>query len=131
MTNTEKRELLKRELLKMKAEGFRVFINTPDEQNYYNYGIITDGMYIVYVQFGEYGSTLFTTSFQWVPSRKNGSGCATTEKGCGYKELTKEMFYEAVTYGRSFARQCKAEQYKNIEQYFAVDTYRKNHYIKL
>lgn len=131
MTNTEKRELLIKELLSVKAKGLRVFTNVPSEYNYSNYGLLTDGTNIIYVQFGEYGSTLFTTFFEWIPSKKNGSGCRTLKNGYGYKELTKEVFLEAVEYGKKFAKQCRAELYKDFDSYFNRDNYNKNHYIEL
>ena len=48
-----KRELLKNELLNLKICGYRVFINKNDNENgsYLNYGLISDGTNILYVQF--------------------------------------------------------------------------------
>lgn len=124
MTILEKKEALKKELLKVKSEGLRVFINkSPD----YAYGLMTDGMNIIYVQFTDYFYG-FDTTFKYVPKGSIGSGCATLNKGCYYKELNKEFFLEAVRTGKNRAFVYGAELYKNFEQYY------KNHehsYIEL
>lgn len=119
MTNAEKREFLINELLKVKKSGLRVFVNIPGIFDDSIYGIISDGTNIVTVCFCEYGSTLFRTSFEYVPSRKNGSGCAIFEDGCGYKELTKDVFFEAVNYGKNFAIQNGAKLYQNFDQFLS------------
>lgn len=66
MTLKQKREKLIAELLKVKDEGLRVFVCNSD---YYAYGIMTDGINIVYVQFYDYG-TGFYPSFEYIPSYK-------------------------------------------------------------
>lgn len=128
MINIDKRELLTSNLLRAKAEGLRVFINVPDEHNYYNYGILTDGTNIICVQLE---GTLFITFFAWYPFKKNGSGCLTLESGCGYKKLTKEVFLEAVEYGNNVGRKYGVELYKSFNHFFNIDKWSKNHYIEL
>lgn len=128
MNKKSKRELLTEELLRVKKEGLRVFINEPDEYNYYNYGLMTDGTNIIYVQFGEYGSCLFVTSFEWIPSRENGSGCQTIKGGMGYEHLSKDVFDDAVKYGKRFAKKCHAECYKSFEQFYSSDKTRSQRY---
>lgn len=125
-----KRERLTNELLKAKADGLRVFINKPDEYNYSNYGIMTDGESIVYVQFGECGSYNFVTSFEYVPSRENGSGCQTLESGYAYNGLSMDVFVEAVEYGKNYVKKHGAKLYRNFEHFFE-DIFRKNHYVEL
>ena len=124
MTILEKKEALKKELLKVKSEGLRVFINkSPD----YAYGLMTDGINIIYVEVVNY-SYGFTTSFEYVPSKATGNGCHTLDKGCYYKKLNKDIFLEAVRTGKNRAFVYGAELYKNFEQYY------KNHehfYIEL
>ena len=113
MTILEKKEALKKELLKAKSEGLRVFINkSPD----YAYGLMTDGISMIYVDVANY-SYGFTTSFEYVPNKATGSGCATLNKGCYYKELNKEFFLEAVRTGKNRAFVYGAELYKNFEHY--------------
>ena len=124
MTILEKKEALKKELLKVKSEGLRVFINkSPD----YAHGLMTDGMNIIYVQFTDYFYG-FDTTFEYVPNKATGSGCHTLDHGYYYKELNKGIFLEAVNAGKKRAFVYGAELYKNFEQYY------KNHehfYIEL
>lgn len=114
----EKRALLTKNLLNMKKEGFRVFINKPDRFREYNYGIISDGTDIVYVQIPR-RSTLFETSFQYVPSKKNGTGIQTIEEGYGYEKILPEVFEEVVKIGRSYACASGIRCYTGIEEYFS------------
>lgn len=130
MTNTDKRRLLIDELMNLKSESLRVFINNLNDIVYSNYGLISDNKNIIYVQFGEC-SNLFETVFEWVPSRKNGSGCLTLEKGYGYEHLSKEVFYEAVNEGKRLANKYGAELYTNLEQFLKKDIYTETHYIEL
>lgn len=89
---------------------------------------MTDGINIIYVQFSEYGIG-FTTTFRYVPSRKDGSGCSTLENGYEYEELSKEVFDEAVKIGKHLAlHKYRAELYKSFEQYFRG---KENYYIEL
>lgn len=126
MTVAEKRAKLKKELEKVKAEGLRVFINRSSD--YYAYGLMTDGINIIYVQFSDYGIG-FNTTFDYVPSRKNDSGCSTLKSGYEYKELSKEVFDEAVKIGKYLALyKYGAELYKSFEQYFRG---KENNYIEL
>lgn len=125
MTLEKRKEKLKMELLKAKAEGLRVFIT---DSNYYAYGIMTDGTNVIYVECPYYG-TGFTTCFEYVPSRGCGSGCPTLKSGYEYKELSKEIFLEAVHDGKVLAWKYGATLYQNFEQYF--NTYRQEHYIEL
>lgn len=113
MTILEKKEALKKELLKAKSEGLRVFIN-----NLYGcvYGIMTDGTNIIYVEFADY-SYGFKTTFEYVPNINIGCGCATLDEGCYYKELNKEIFLEAVNIGKKRAFVYGAELYRSFEQY--------------
>lgn len=124
MTILEKKEALKKELLKAKSEGLRVFINkSPD----YAYGLMTDGISMINVDVANYPYG-FTTSFEYVPNKATGSGCHTLDHGCYYKELNKEIFLESVRTGKNRAFVYGAELYKNFEQYY------KNHehfYIEL
>lgn len=124
MTILEKKEALKKELLKVKSEGLRVFISkSPD----YAYGLMTDGKNIICVHFAQYFYG-FDTTFEYIPNKNTGSGCATLDKGCYYKELNKDIFLEAVRTGKNRAFVYGAELYKNFEQYY------KNHehfYIEL
>lgn len=113
MTILEKKEALKKELLKAKSEGLRVFINkSPD----YAYGLMTDGISVIYVDITNYPYG-FTTSLEYVPNKATGSGCATLDEGCYYKELNKEIFLEAVNIGKKRAFVYGAELYRSFEQY--------------
>lgn len=127
--NANKRERLTNELLKVKTEGLRVFINTPDVHNYFNYGLITDGKNIIGVNFAEYGSG-FTTTFDYVPTKNCGSGCATLESGYQYTELSKEVFEEAVKDGKRFAMKLGAIFYRDIDHFFN-DAWHKKAYVEL
>lgn len=124
MTLEEKRIKLKKELKKVKSEGLRVFINRSSDCAY---GIMTDGINIIYVQFSEYGIG-FKTTFDYIPSEKNGSGCSTLERGYEYKELSKEVFDEAVKVGKNLAHKYRAKLYKSFEQYFKD---KENKYVEL
>lgn len=113
MTILEEKEALKKELLKAKSEGLRVFIN-----NLYGcvYGIMTDGTNIIHVRFEDDFNGLITT-FEYVPNINIGCGCATLDEGCYYKELNKEIFLEAVNAGKKRAFVYGAECYKSFQQY--------------
>lgn len=117
MTLTEKKEKLRNELNKLKSDGLRVFISKSD---YYAYGLMTDGKNIIYVQYSTYGEG-FKTIFEYIPSRKNGSGCATLKECYEHKELSMEIFYESVQCGKILADNYKAERYKDIEQFFRIN----------
>lgn len=125
-----KREFLINELLRCKNEGLRVFINTEDEHEYYNYGLITDGTNIISVNFGKYGSNGFETSFEYVPSRKCGAGCKTLEEGYKHTKLTKEIFEEAVKKGKELSTYYGATLYRNIDHFF-MDAWHKKAYTEL
>lgn len=125
MTLIEKKEKLRNELNKLKLDGLRVFISKSD---YYAYGLMTDGKNIIYVQCSTYGEG-FKTIFEYIPSRKDGSGCSTLENGYEYEELSKEVFDEAVKIGKHLAlHKYRAELYKSFEQYFRG---KENYYIEL
>lgn len=113
MTILEKKEALKKELLKAKSEGLRVFISkSPD----YAYGLMTDGISMIYVDVANY-SYGFTTSFEYVPNKTTGNGCHTLDHGYYYKELNKGIFLEAVNAGKKRAFVYGAECYKSFEHY--------------
>lgn len=113
MTILEEKEALKKELLKAKSEGLRVFISkSPD----YAYGLMTDGANMICVEFYKYGYGLITT-FEYVPNKTTGSGCSTLDEGNCYKELNKEIFLEAVNAGKKRAFVYGVELYKNFEHY--------------
>ena len=124
-----KRELLIRELSRCKNEGLRVFINTSDKYGF-NYGLITDGINMISIDFAEYNSNGFTTSFEYVPSKNCGDGCRTLKKGYMYRKLTKEVFEEAVKEGKCLARKYKATLYKNVDHFF-IDEWHKKAYTEL
>lgn len=126
MALEEKKKYLRSQLLNCKEEGLRVFISRSED---YAYGLITDGTSIIYVQI-ESLSNLFTTTFQYVPSRKNGTGCCTMEQGCGYKQLTRKVFEEAVHHGKIQASKYHATLYTGIDQYLN-DRWNKNNYMEL
>lgn len=113
MTVLEEKEALKKELLKAKSEGLRVFISkSPD----YAYGLMTNDINMIYVDVINY-SYGFTTSFKYVPSKATGGGCHTLDKGCYYKELNKEIFLEAVNTGKKRAFVYGADLYRSFEHY--------------
>lgn len=113
MAILEKKEALKKELLKVKSEGLRVFINkSPD----YAYGLMTDGISMINVDVENYPYG-FTTSLEYVPNKATGSGCHTLDHGCYYKELNKEIFLEAVNMGKKRAFVYGAELYRSFEHY--------------
>lgn len=120
MTILEKKEALEKELLKVKSEGLRVFISKSSD---YAYGLITDGKNIIYIQFADYFYG-FKTTFEYVPKRSTGSGCATLDKGYCYKELNKDIFLEAVYIGKE--RALYQELYRSFEHYLKIhpDFYR-------
>lgn len=133
MTVEEKHNTLTNELLQLKAEGLRVFINTinPNDHNNHAYGLITDETDIIYVEYDEQENRLFTTSFEYVPSRTTGSCCPAVENGYGYEHLSKKVFEESVKYGRRLACQYKATLYDNFNHYMRIDPWRKEHYTEL
>lgn len=133
MRSADARKLMKKALLNAKSDGLRVFINKVDERSYYypNFGILTDGINIVSVQFGRYGNMLFVTVFNWIPSRENGTGCQTCEDGYGYKTLTRNIFSEAVSYGRNAAVRWGAKPYRDFEHYLMRNKDFANRYIEL
>lgn len=122
MTILEKKEALKKELLKAKSEGLRVFMS---KSPYYAYGLMTDGINIIYTQFSDYFYG-FNTTFEYIPKGSIGSGCATLNKGDCYKELNKEIFLEAVNIGKKRSFVYGAELYKSFEHYLKrhLDFYR-------
>ena len=127
-----KRERLVNELLACKEEGLRVFINKPCEHNpyYESYGLISDGVNIIYVQYGEYGSQLFDPSFQYVPTHCGG-GCKILDPGYGYEHLNKEIFEKCVRKGKRLAKCYKAILYDNLDHYFRKDRFAKSTYVEL
>ncbi len=125
MTIKQKREKLTKELLKVKNEGIRTFINRHDD---FAYGIMTDGINIIGMQFSECGNG-FTTSFEYVPNRKTGSACRTSKNGYEYKELSKNVFFESVQNGKILAWEYGATLYRNFEQYF--DAHKQKYYTEL
>lgn len=127
MKREEMRQFLKENLLNCKKDGLRVFINKDSS---YVYGLITNGTDIIYVETGGLFHNLFITSFEYVPSKKNGSACSTIENGYGYTKLTKAVFEEAVFNGRKQAAQYGAKLYKNIDE-FLDDKFNRNHYVEL
>lgn len=128
MIKEEARNRMIRQLLEFKDAGLDVYINHVTELTDSHYGIITDGENIIYIQFATYSSdTLFSMSFEYVPSRKNGSGVGFIESK---ESLTMNDFEECVTYGRRFAARYGAELYRSFEQYMK-DPWHKEHYEKL
>lgn len=125
MTIKQKREKLTKELLKVKNEGIRTFINKSDD---FAYGIMTDGINIIYAQLSDCGIG-FTTLFVYVPNYTTGDKCSTLERGNEYKELSKEVFFKSVRNGKAFAWKIKATLYRNFEQYF--NDKKKKNYIEL
>ena len=129
-----KRELLKNELLNLKACGYRVFINKNDNENdsYLNYGLISDGTNILYVQFAEF-STWFTISFRYYPSRNHGSGCmyCDSENIIEMQNITKTDIKNIIAYGLAYCRRNHVQRYASLDDYFNKDFFAKNHYIEL
>lgn len=131
----KKREALRERLLEAKALGFAVFLTKAGEFPDIPYGLISDGTDVLYVQDmdggGWDGENLYYVAYEYVPSRQNGSGCAVTEPGEGYVCFTKEMFDECVNIGRRKAASFGAVRYRNLEQAFRTDSWRREHYEKL
>lgn len=123
----DKRELLTKELLRCKEEGLRVYINKPDEHNTGSYGLMTDGKSVVYVQFDDYGSQLLRTFFEYVPSRKCGTGCATLDEGFGYRHLSKGVFDDAVSEGKRLAKEYGVVLYRDADHFFEDEFHRRNY----
>lgn len=115
----KRREILKNELLGMKKEGFTVYMNKPDEFKQYNYGFISDGISVMYVEMDEY-ETLFVPYFQWKPSSSNGTGCAVLEKGYGYAKLDRDAFDETVKTGKCNAKRWHAVLYKDMDEWIKI-----------
>ena len=74
---------------------------------------------ILYVQMDHFGGYSF--SYQYHPSKGNGSGCACFE-GIGRHSvavpaITKEIVGEAIRGGYSFARSFRADFYKSVKQW--------------
>ncbi len=125
----KKRKLLAQELLRCKEEGLRVFINSSSDMGF-NYGLISDGKSMIVISYVEYSSTLFSPTFEYVPSRKCGTGCKILDDGYGYKHLNKSIFDECVQRGSALARNYGAKFYKGINQYF-TDKWLAENYIEL
>lgn len=114
MKNVEERKgHLKEQLLDVKKYGLRVFLNISKD---YVYGLMSDGINIIYVQLKD-GDNLFTTVFEYVPSKKNGTGCLTCKEGYGYEKLTRDVFNEVVREGRNLAARYGAKLYENLEEF--------------
>lgn len=111
---SRQREILIDELRKMKEQyGFRVFICTSED---YCYGIITDGNEIISVNKGTWGG--FLMSYNYIPSREHGSGCGNYDYfAIGKWFLTKEMYDDAVEYGRKFTSKYGIRRYSGIDHY--------------
>ena len=114
----ERRNFLRDNLLAMKKEGYRVFINHPDEFYSFNYGIVSDGKHIVYVQMSKY-ENLFETAYEYVPSPSYGGGYMTLEKGYGYRLLSKEVFDEVVKSGEKYTWERGIKEYSSIWEFMA------------
>lgn len=110
------RKFLTTELKSMKSKGFRVFINTEDQFKQHNYGLITDGTNILYVQCYEH-EALLEPMLKYNKTKENGCGCPAIENGFGYQHLTTEAFNEAVDYGKKLAAKYKATLYENFGEY--------------
>lgn len=129
-----KRELLRNEFLKLKECGYRVFINKSNNENdsYLNYGLISDGTNILYVQFAEF-STWFVMSFQYCPSRNHGSGCmyCNSTSAIEMQNITETNIQNVIAYGSAYCRRNHVKRYANIEEYFNKNSFAKNNYVEL
>lgn len=124
------RKFLTTELESMKSNGFRIFINTEDQFKQHNYGLVTDGTNILYVQCCEH-EALLEPMLKYVKTKENGCGCPAIEEGFGYQHLTPEAFQEAVDYGKKLATKYKATLYKSFDEYIKKEPHDLELYIEL
>lgn len=116
--NEKRYECMKKTLKMFKKHGLMVYINRPDATYSSAYGIITDGMEICYIQFDYFGG--YTMSYQYVPSRENGSGIGYPYDGSSLTYVTIDSFYNCVN-----------EAYKNTHGFRNIQKYRNiQHYMK-
>lgn len=106
-----KQAILKENLVKMREEGFRVFISR--DAAVFAYGLIADGRDLVYVQPYDYG-TSFQLVYPYLPNRKCGCG---VQVMTGVKELSPEIFAEATIIGRKYALAHGCSMYFDIDHY--------------
>lgn len=73
-------------------------MDKKDRNNSDPYAVISDGVNVIYVQFGEYGTMGYSPAFEYVPSAKTGSGCMIfnpSKEGLPV-HFTKALFDECV-----------------------------------
>ena len=112
----ERREKLLSDLKVCKEQELRAFINKKDPTSVY--GLVTDGVSVIGVFFGEFGDMGYDPCFKYVPSTASGSGCKIlASKDQLYKHFSKKEFDECVEEGRRLARIYKATLYSSYEGY--------------
>lgn len=102
-----------KEILSFAAgNGYRAFsVKGHDTFGY----IITPADNVISVSKGEFGGVIFC--FDYVPSKKNGSGCLCNDKALYVvPSITELQVIEAV--GKDFATKLGAEFYKNSSQWY-------------
>ena len=80
---------------------------------------------VLYIQFGDWGG--FTFSLKYLPSAKNGSGCACLEDSVSTVDL--ETLKRAEMEGLRFARKLRATMYKDSAS--ALKGYNLDEYVKI
>lgn len=107
------RNLLMEDLQELKASGYRAFICKNED---YVYGMVTDGTNIVMINGAVFG-TGFSTSYSYVTSKENGTGCSNMDSDCGKAKITKEDIDSCIRYGRGYAAAHGARLYTSFEDY--------------
>lgn len=124
------REFLIHELNDITLQGYRVFINNEDQFQDYNYGIITDGKDILYVECCR-NEPLIETALPYIKSKENGSMCPAIEDGVGYTHLSEDAFLESVKYGKKLAAKYHVTFYADFDDYVKRNSFEMKNYIEL
>jgi len=113
MKNDYRQELIEgmKELVK---NGFKCFIKKEDPSYLYGF-MITPQDNVLYIQRDSFEWRGWTTTLQYKPSKKNGSGCFCFEEP--FQRITVETILEAEKEGLNFARKLRATLYNNSEEY--------------
>jgi len=98
------------------ANGYKCFIEPEDSQYLYGH-VITPLDNVLYVQRDSFDWRGWTFSLQYVPGRKNGSGCGCLEDPVN--DLSLAIWERAEREGLAFARKLGATLYESSEKWLA------------
>lgn len=114
---TEMQNVLRNMLLQLKSEGLRVF--QANTQWGDAYGFITDGRDVVTIVYDDI--TGLRLSYEYVPSKENGSGVVLNDFKNQSGKISRKMFEQAVkegcTYAYSHDVEFLSDKYKDLVDY--------------